>query len=345
MPETNELHAAYPDLLADADAGSTALIGDLDALYSTAEPKPAFVALLRRQIAHRPAHVVFPPSEPEAHPIRRPIVRRWQPLAGLATVAILILSILAVSAPWDRATQAVSAQTILDRARDASSDAPAASIGSYHVTATGTEPKGDGANQRPVTMHGQLWYAGKDRWRTEEIVSDASGAVIETGGTIVNGTQAWRYSTQDGQTRVMTRTGQTNARDPWDGMSNIHSLAELLATASREGCGTAQQQGETTIAGRVAYIVAVTPNPQGCSGKFEQAPRGRMVLSVDKQTFLPLKLEQYRADGTLQASLEATGIEYNVAIPDNTFTYTPPPGAIVTDQLSGADGTQEPKRP
>lgn len=346
MPDTER--PAYPDLRDGMEAAR--VITDLDRLYTAPEPKPAFVALLRRQIEGRTATAFYPP--PIAAPSRHfRFTRRWQPLVGLATAAVLILAMLAITARWDGETGSVSAQQMLDNAQAVTVNPAATGLTSYHLIATG---KGQIAANDPqfATLRAEEWYAGNDHKRSEDTVTDAGGTLVEAEGTIINGTQWWQYSTRNGQMDVSTRTRrlepQGSGADLLSGAPlGANSLADLLAQIGKKGCETVRQQGEATIAQRATYVIDSTPIAGACRAENRQPnTSGKTVAWVDKQTFLPLKVEQYRADGTLQFSFEATTVEYNVNIPASTFTYTPPPGATVTNDLPTTSGrTEEPKKP
>lgn len=62
----------------------------------------------------------------------------------------------------------------------------------------------------------------------------------------------------------------------------------------------------------------------------------RDVIWVDKQTYVLLKQERYNSAGKLTIREEITGIEYNIAIPDEVFTYVPAPRVKAVDPRTGA---------
>ncbi|GEM_PF-6539790 len=107
------------------------------------------------------------------------------------------------------------------------------------------------------------------------------------------------------------------------------SLVGFMKAVSMKLCGTPQQQGSETIAGRDAYKIVIVPDANGCPDGRGAPPVGRTIFWLDKQTYMQLKWEQYAPEGTLQARYEVTSLQYDVPIPDSTFTYTPPPGATV----------------
>jgi hypothetical protein len=106
-------------------------------------------------------------------------------------------------------------------------------------------------------------------------------------------------------------------------------LAGLLANLGGKVCGPAQVQGEATVAGRVAYVISVTPQPDGCPPGRGPLPFARATFWLDKETLRELRTEFLASDGALQSRYEVTRLEMNVAVPDSTFVYIPPPGATV----------------
>jgi hypothetical protein len=84
-------------------------------------------------------------------------------------------------------------------------------------------------------------------------------------------------------------------------------------------CAEPTKKGETTIAGRAAYLLETAPD--SCKSLAEPAtPRGRHVMAVDKETYLPLRMEQYDADDKLAFKYEVTKIEYDLPLADEVFS-------------------------
>lgn len=109
------------------------------------------------------------------------------------------------------------------------------------------------------------------------------------------------------------------------------NMAEVLDEYNRQ-CSTAQLQNEATLDGRDVYVVVMTP-VEHCATAKGNAPTtvSRMVLWLDKQSFFPLKWENFTTDGKPLYQYEVTSLQYDTAIPESTFTYTPPAGATVTE--------------
>ncbi len=119
------------------------------------------------------------------------------------------------------------------------------------------------------------------------------------------------------------------------------SVGDVLDQARR--CYQPHLQGETTVAGREAYLVNL--GASSCPSSYELKPsgtvvpgtprppteQGRYMMWIDKETFIVLKSERDNADGTPQARYEVTAVTYNQRYPDDLFTYQPPVGAQITD--------------
>jgi outer membrane lipoprotein-sorting protein len=269
---------------------------------------------------------------------------------GLAAAAALALVVGAGSLVWNQ-PQAASAQAILDRAQATANDASLV-VTTYHLVLTRQVP-GKGNAQLAT----EIWYGGKDRQRSETRTVDGTGAT-STQGTILNGAQTWLYfTTEEGKLQVVHTVG-TTWNSPVEDPSKQASLADVLAQYSNaKGCMQAQQHGEATVANRPTYVIVATPKPGGCGGPLDAIAQakaraasqvrsgpsagqdnqiGQMTVWVDEQTFLPLRTEVRSMSGTVLDRSEVTSVEYNVAIPDATFAYTPPAGANVFNYSGGS---------
>lgn len=162
----------------------------------------------------------------------------------------------------------------------------------------------------------------------------------------------WSADPRGGQTSVIHTTGTEWTR-PADDPSASASITDVLARYSQDKqCMSAQLAGERTVAGHAVYQINVTPKPTACGiavgdyrvgqvrqGTGDDASQtvARMQISVDKQTFLPLKTEVRDGSGTVLDRSEVSFLEYDVALADASFSYTPPAGARVST-FSGGSG-------
>jgi hypothetical protein len=320
------------------------------------DPQPDAVwQRLQPRLTHGGRHPLPARAGPAGWPLAagRVLARRRWPLAVGAAAAVLAV---AVAAPlWSRPAP-VSAEALLARAQGAGDGA---GVRSYHLQATLTEGAGQGATSI------EEWSAGEGRMRRQATRRDAAGAVVAETGTGADGARSWRYVTAQGQTRVMLwdqeAKGQPAAKagggvqpvppekrqalaaggTPGPSASppapaaaaraetDAGELAGLLADLGGKVCGPAQVQGEATVAGRVAYVISLTPQPDGCPGGRGPLPFARATFWLDKETLRELRTELFALDGALRSRYEVTRLELNVAVPDSTFVYTPPPGATV----------------
>lgn len=236
-----------------------------------------------------------------------------------ASLGALALAVVALTNPFAGGPSPADAQAILERAQTAAAS-PAAS---YHLRATSQQADG-------TTSSIESWSRGPN-YKTEEVTRNAAGAVVRRSGGGSTPTQAWKWFEQNGQTHASIFTipeGKAGAGASGGKLEAI-TLDGLIAALGQRGCGTAERQGDATVAGRPAYVVAVTFG--ACAGAKPGAlgPGSRTVTAVDRETFLLLRNETADPAGRLVSRYEVTSIEYNVSIPDSVFTYTPPPGAIV----------------
>jgi outer membrane lipoprotein-sorting protein len=252
---------------------------------------------------------------------------------AVAAVALLAVMIGISLVPGWLGANAVNAETILDRA-STSATSPAA-VRTYHIV---TQRSGD------QTVTSEVWFGGADRQRTLDRVTAASGAVVRVQDVIFDGAQTWVAITENGQTRAVHTIGTTWTR-PAEDPAALTSIADLMSRFGQKSCGAANlESSNAVVAGQTTYVVALTPQANKC----EEPVAGRVLpgrealsqmhvrLWIDKQSFLLLKMEMRDGNGVVRARSEATTVEYNIAIPDSTFVYTPPAGVAVST-FNGGD--------
>jgi outer membrane lipoprotein-sorting protein len=281
------------------------------------------------------------------------MVASRRPILGLATAAILALAIGATFPLWNH-PEAVSAQEILNRAEATANAAPLA-VTTYHLRMTRQVP---GKGNAMLTT--EVWFASSTRQRSESVEKDGNGVTVSTNGVVFDGAQTWIHHVENGQTLVIHTVG-TTWNSPVEAPSKQTSLADVLTKyGSDKQCLNARQQGEATLANRPTYVIVVTPRLSDCganAGPNAKSPVaatkrveggqsdanhnsvGQMTVWVDEQTFLPLRTEVRNPAGVVLDESRVTDIQYNVAIPDSTFSYTPPAGVPVYN-FTGGDGGQ-----
>jgi outer membrane lipoprotein-sorting protein len=278
-----------------------------------------------------------------------------RPFVGAIGAAAALVTLLALaSLPFWNTTEAVSAETILDRAETAASDG-AAAVSTYHLVMSRGSKEGG-------STRSEIWFAGADRQRTIQQALGANGAVLSRQDVVFNGSETWLENTDNGVTRVVHTIGTTWTR-PAESPSAQQSLADLMKSIGSKTCMSARlEQTQATVAGQDTYVVLARPSVVGCDPASSAAAVGpspgpsgeRMRVNgqpaggqltraneltawIDKRSFLPLKMEVRDAHGTLVDRSEVSRVEYNVALPDSTFAYTPPPGVSVRT-FNGGDG-------
>jgi outer membrane lipoprotein-sorting protein len=100
--------------------------------------------------------------------------------------------------------------------------------------------------------------------------------------------------------------------------------------------GTAVTVGtDTTVAGRSAYDLVLTPRSSGTLV-------GEVSIAVDSQTGLPLKVE-VQARGQAEPAFRVAFTDLSLAAPNaDVFAFTPPAGATVTEQALPPLGAMNP---
>lgn len=250
---------------------------------------------------------------------------------AVAAAALLAVMIGISFVPGLLGTNAFSAETILDRA-STSATSPTA-VRTYHIV---TQRSGD------QTITSEVWFGGADRQRALERVTAANGAVVRTQDVVFNGAETWVAITENGQTRAVHTIGTTWTK-PAEDPAALTSIADLMSRFGQKSCvAVSLESSNGVVAGQATYVVAIAPQKNTCEEVVEEVVGtrvlpGREALSqmqvrlwIDKQSFLPLKMEMRDGAGVVRSRSEATSVEYNVAIPESTFAYNPPAGVVVS---------------
>jgi MucB/RseB family protein len=267
---------------------------------------------------------------------------------AVGLLAAVFLALLAAGALWSSQPAPVSAEAILERAQAAGTQ----TARSYHLVA---ESRSGG--KALATGYREAWFDGNRARQTFRLL-DAGGAQKAVIDIIFDGTQSWSVVTSDGQTTAVHATGgDLKARA--EGLGQQDSLASFLALYNNDkSCMAARISGDGVVAGRTVYEITVEPSPDRCASEPASVPADggkqppaadqqsadqkatgdkaqkalkKMVLWIDKETYLPLKTTMYALSGEVLDESETSSIQYDVAIPDSTFTYTPPAGVTVLE--------------
>lgn len=162
------------------------------------------------------------------------------------------------------------------------------------------------------TSTARIWSGGEDKGRVA-LPSDAGERTL-----VSDGTTHWAWNSED---RTVVR-GPVENRDatPADPTAAAtEALEELRATSTLAVDGTA------SVAGRNAYELVLTPVPT------ERTLLREVRVAVDAEKRMPLRLTVL-ATGSTDPALQVGFTELAFGPQDPAlFTFTPPPGATVTD--------------
>lgn len=299
-------------------------------------PDPAFARRLLVELTGVPS--AARPST-RVHAARRMVrvhQRTWR-LVWLATAAALVLALAGVAFGAAR-PQPVSARAIIEKAQAAATNPAAGGVQSFDLTETRDSQATDRNGQIIYTTHTEThrWYQAPDRYRIEmtEDQTPAPGAPPYTARATVttvigsDGTTTWTVNGNN----VGINTAYKAKENATSGLlvagGTVNDLNGLLASAQQ--CFTPTVRGSETIAGRATWIIELGATK--CPSVSAPEANNRRVLFVDKETFFVLKDVWYDATGSHPfATTTITDIHYNAPIDPARFTYTPPPGATVTD--------------
>jgi outer membrane lipoprotein-sorting protein len=187
-----------------------------------------------------------------------------------------------------------------------------------------------------------VWYAGPSHVRIQLPVSFGETDLR------VNGRQVWLWdSKRQTATRLVlnpavtrhggawggsgpaSRPGRATGDGPAGALPPLQAARGLLAAI---GPSTAVSvQGTTTVAGRPAYQLVITP-------RTPQSLIGRITIAVDATLHVPLQVQVYpRGSGSPAFQAGFTMLRPGQPAPGN-FTFTPPAGATVRTRVVPAFG-------
>lgn len=178
----------------------------------------------------------------------------------------------------------------------------------------------------------RVWLAGPDKAR----VAIPQGS--DETDFIANGATTWVWSSAD-QTAVRTTVPANKHAAPSTTAqeSTPQQIAQQLLGQVRQD-STVSTTSASTVAGRSAYELVVTPKQTGTK-------IGRIEIAVDGTTHLPLRLEVF-ARGAASPALQVGFTSIDYAVPAaKTFTFTPPPGAKVTEHQVKAEASPTGHKP
>jgi outer membrane lipoprotein-sorting protein len=145
---------------------------------------------------------------------------------------------------------------------------------------------------------------------------------------ISDGTQLWVWQSS---TQTVTHLAKpADSSDGTDPGSEVEPTPDALAQkllADADPTTRVFVRGTATVAGRDAYELVLAP-------KSSTTLVADVVLDIDAATSMPLRAQVLAKDsGTPGLDVGFTSIDF-AAQPDSAFTFTPPPGAKVTEATS-----------
>jgi len=176
----------------------------------------------------------------------------------------------------------------------------------------------------------RVWYGGEDKQRVALLGSLGESDIVRSGSDV------WTWSSRQNTathtrltaddvrklTPTPTTPGTPLPTTPQDAADR--ALAALSPTTEVTTDGTAQ------VAGRAAYELVLEPK--------DTASRiGQVRLAIDAEKKMPLRVRVYARGGSSPA-FEVGFTQVSFTAPDPAqFSFTPPPGATVTEQAVGTE--------
>lgn len=260
----------------------------------------------------------------------------------LSTIVVVGLGVTVVRADDDPALPAVSADQLLASTIEAASH-PVTISG--HVTTSidlglpelpTSISTGVGLPSILTSVTGtQHWRV----WHSPDGLRIAHLLVAREQDLVVNRDAAWWWDSADLRAIRLDRAAMRSAAGgspaaptgaPFDPVELARTLIHGLAP-----CASMSVQGTTIVAGRDAYVLALTPLT-------EDSLVGSVRFAIDAQTRLPLRVEVLpRGGGDSALSAGYTSVSFGPIDPA-MFAFEPPPGATVRDAADLVPGATTP---
>jgi hypothetical protein len=259
--------------------------------------------------------------------------RRLGTVAAIALLVVAAVGVTLVRADDTPALPPVSAESLLSTTLRALADPSVTISGSVTTTLDLGLPDlpaavGGGATGAVTTILGdQRWRV----WRSPDGIRVAHLLPAREQDLVVNPGEAWWW---DSAAMTAIRfpfppggdTGHDPVAAPVAG-SSFPADPAALARATIEGlqpCASLSVQGTTSVAGRSAYVLALTPLTT-------ESRVGSVEIAIDAGSRLPLRVEVLpRAGGDPAIAAGYTSVSFDPIDP-GMFRFSPPPGATVRD--------------
>jgi outer membrane lipoprotein-sorting protein len=173
----------------------------------------------------------------------------------------------------------------------------------------------------------RVWYAGPQKVRLALL-----GSLGET-DIVRNGTDLWRWSSQDNEARHSTLDKPTAANKVPEALPSgvpTPEAAARLALQAIEPTTQVSTNGTASVAGRDAYELVLAP-------KDKASLIGSVRLAVDAENGAPLRV-RILPRGSNDPAFEVGFSKVSFSTPgDEQFKFTPPKGAKVTEEKDSPD--------
>lgn len=178
----------------------------------------------------------------------------------------------------------------------------------------------------------RMWTDGGTRSRVSLLGATSEYSVVH------DATQAWTYSSKDDAVTHYTLSAadaaklkagqQGHAQTPVPGATDLPTPAQAAdqALSQAQQYSTVTLDSQTTVAGRGAYQLVVTPTTTGTLV-------AHIVLTVDAATYTPLRVQVWSTQSTTAPALELGFTDVSFSTPsDAVLSFSAPPGAKVTEK-------------
>ncbi len=186
---------------------------------------------------------------------------------------------------------------------------------------------GGGSSELSSTITGshtwRVWYAGPDKARLALL-----GAMGES-DIVTNGKDVWLWSSQTKTATHYTAPaeGAATGHSPMPTPSDLPKTPQEAATRALEALDpttVVTSPGTTTVAGRAAYELVLTPRQPGSLVK-------SVTIAVDGEQRVPLRVQVF-STRISDPAFEVGFTNVDFTVPEaRQFTFTPPPGTTVTE--------------
>lgn len=197
---------------------------------------------------------------------------------------------------------------------------------------SGTVSPADPINLLSGSSTLRMWTDGAGRSRVSLLGATSEYSVVH------DTTQAWTYSSKKDAVTHYTLSAadaaklkaeqQNHAQTPVPGASELPTPSQAAdqALSQAQQYSTVTLDSQTTVAGRGAYQLVVTPKTSGTLV-------AHIVVTVDAATYTPLRVQVWSTDNAKAPALEVGFTDVSFAKPsDAVLSFSAPPGAKVTDK-------------